>query len=235
MGASISVVNNGAEAVAFVSRAPEMIDVILMDIQMPVMDGLTATRRLRELGHRHPIIAMTAGVLTSERDTYLQAGMNDLVPKPVDAQQLWQAINLVRAERAVCAWPAPDVARDDWKIFDAERLQKLTRGRRERLRSVVNSLAEIERTTLAELDQGLGYILTGDLAEARRKFHSIKGVVANYGGERAAETARQLEDLLDAGAPLAELEKHVGRLRQDLVTYAEQAQRWSRRQEQAYG
>jgi PAS domain S-box-containing protein len=235
MGATVSMVNNGEEALAFVAQSPEEIDVILMDIQMPVMDGLTATHQLRERGHRHPIIAMTAGVLASERDRYLKAGMNDLVPKPVDAQQLWQAINLVRTENAVCLLPesvSPVVAP---KVFNRERLEKLTRGRRERVRSVVHSLAEIEQTTGRELAEGLELLLRGDVPEARRKFHSIKGVVANYGGEQAAATIQQLEDDMDTGATLAELQNRVALLREHLSAYTELARQWSRAQEQLYG
>lgn len=235
MGATISVVSNGEEAVAFVTVAPESIDVILMDIQMPVMDGLTATRHLRKHGHRHPIIAMTAGVLASERDQYLEAGMNDLVPKPIDAQQLWQAIKLVRAESTVCL--SQDTAQGVTapKVFDQERLEKLTKGRRERVRSVVNSLAEIEQSTRQDLADGLEQLLRGDLAEARRKFHSIKGVVANYGGEQVAATVQQLEEALDAGATLAELQDLVAMLREHLAAYAQQARHWSSAQEKLYG
>lgn len=235
MGARVSVVNNGEEAVDFVARSAKSVDVILMDIQMPVMDGLTATRHLRQQGHRHPIIAMTAGVLASERDRYLEAGMNDLVPKPVDAQQLWQAISLVREENAVCVLPdgAPPVAAI--KVFDRERLEKLTRGRSERIRSVVTSLAEIENSTRRDLTEGLEALLRGDRAEARRKFHSIKGVVANYGGEQAAATVQQLEEDMEAGATLAELQNRVAQLREHLAAYAEQARQWSRAQEKLYG
>ena len=235
MGATISVVSNGEEALAFVAGAPESIDVILMDIQMPVMDGLTATRHLREQGHRHPIIAMTAGVLASERDQYLGAGMNDLVPKPVDAQQLWQAIKLVHAEGAVCLSDESKPAVAALKVFDQERLEKLTRGRRERVHSVVNSLAEIEQASRQDLADGLEQLLRGDLAEARRKFHSIKGVVANYGGEQVAATVQQLEDELDAGVSLAELQNRVATLREHLAAYTQQARQWASAQEKLYG
>src|SRR5690606_1432166 len=119
----------------------------------------------------------------SERDLYLQAGMNDLVPKPVDAHQLWQAITLARRQTMTCP-AASDLVEPSCRVFNWERLEKLTRGREERVRSVVNSLVEIERTTAADLDCGLELLLRGEVNEARRKFHSIKGVVANYGGEQ---------------------------------------------------
>jgi HPt (histidine-containing phosphotransfer) domain-containing protein len=100
---------------------------------------------------------------------------------------------------------------------------------------VVHSLAEIEQTTGRELAEGLELLLRGDVPEARRKFHSIKGVVANYGGEQAAATIQQLEDDMDTGATLAELQNRVALLREHLSAYTELARQWSRAQEQLYG
>jgi PAS domain S-box len=233
MGAEVVTVNNGEEALTFLAANPTAVDAILMDIQMPVMDGLTATRHLREQGYSRPIIAMTAAVLPSERELYLREGMNDLVPKPVDAQQLWQAITRACSGKTPDLQPEPVTVRH--KVFNWERLEKLTRGRKERVRSVASSLAEIERASFADLDQGLELMLRGDMAEARRKFHAIKGVVANYGGEQVAETIVQLEAELDAGAPLATLQHRVAQLREHLAAYAEQARQWSRIQEQRHG
>jgi PAS domain S-box-containing protein len=233
MGAGVVMVNNGREALTFLAANPTAVDAILMDIQMPVMDGLTATRHLREQGYSRPIIAMTAAVLPSERELYLREGMNDLVPKPVDAQQLWQAVT------RACSNTVPELhhepVKPDSKVFNWERLEKLTRGKQERVRSVANSLVEIERVSFADLDQGFEMLLRGEMADARRKFHAIKGVVANYGGEQVAETILQLEAELDAGAPLAALQHRVAQLREHLVAYAEQARQWSRIQEQRHG
>lgn len=233
MGAEVVTVNNGKEALAFLAADPTAADAILMDIQMPVMDGLTATRHLRAQGYSRPIIAMTAGVLASEREMYLREGMNDLVPKPVDAQQLWQAITRSRSANTPQTQSEP--VEKSGKVFDWERLEKLTRGRQERVRSVANSLAEIERASFADLDRGLELLQIGDMAEARRKFHAIKGVVANYGGELVAETILHLEAELDAGAPLAALQHRVAQVREHLAAYTEQARQWSRSQEQHHG
>jgi two-component system sensor histidine kinase EvgS len=86
-GHRVSIADNGAEAVARCSRGDEF-DVIFMDIQMPVMDGITATQRLREQGLTVPIIAMTANAMTGDRDNYLKAGMNDYISKPIYMESL---------------------------------------------------------------------------------------------------------------------------------------------------
>ena len=91
-GLTIVCAENGREAVEIFSSDPEGIDVILMDINMPEMDGVEATRRIRASGTREgaevPIIAVTANVLMSEVDTYFAVGMNDHVGKPVDFDML---------------------------------------------------------------------------------------------------------------------------------------------------
>jgi len=92
-GASIDVANNGEEAVRMLRAAPDTYRLVLMDVQMPVMDGYTATRVIRqELGLKLPIVAMTAGVLESERADCLAAGMDDFIPKPLDIDEMMQTL-----------------------------------------------------------------------------------------------------------------------------------------------
>ncbi|WP_082766809.1 response regulator [Ferrimonas marina] len=89
-GYDITVVDNGEEAVKRVEA--DSFDLVLMDIQMPVMDGLTATRTLRAAGHTLPIIAMTAHAMTGDREKSLAAGMNDHITKPIVLTQLFDTV-----------------------------------------------------------------------------------------------------------------------------------------------
>jgi CheY-like chemotaxis protein len=101
MGHHCEVVADGAQAIERVARSPY--DLVLMDIQMPHVDGLQATRRIRALPGdrgRVPIVALTANAMAEERATYLEAGMNDHVSKPVDTKSLAQTIARVFAEAA---------------------------------------------------------------------------------------------------------------------------------------
>lgn len=94
MGVTAAVVNNGAEALQLWENEP--FDVILMDIQMPVMDGLTAARAIRESAALNsaavPIIAMTANAMSGDREKSLEAGMNDHITKPLDVEELRRAL-----------------------------------------------------------------------------------------------------------------------------------------------
>ncbi|RYY34538.1 MAG: PAS domain-containing sensor histidine kinase [Sphingobacteriaceae bacterium] len=102
-GCIVEIVGNGAEAVEMVKE--NKYDIVLMDIQMPEMDGITATRNIRQLHHRQhndvPIIAFTANALKGDSQYYIDAGMNDCVIKPYTEEELFQTITgvLRRAER----------------------------------------------------------------------------------------------------------------------------------------
>jgi hypothetical protein len=104
-GYQVDAVLNGVEAIAALKR--KRYDVVLMDAQMPEMDGLTATREIRKLPEpvgRVPIIALTANAMAGDRERYLAGGMDDYVSKPVDPKQLFAAIARCMDERRL---PAP--------------------------------------------------------------------------------------------------------------------------------
>jgi CheY-like chemotaxis protein len=93
-GARVTLVNDGQQAIDCLRADPRGFDVVLMDIQMPVLDGLTATRAIRgELGLAAlPVIALSASVLDEERQAALDAGMNDFLSKPIDLDSMNEMI-----------------------------------------------------------------------------------------------------------------------------------------------
>ena len=99
-GHKIDMVANGAEAVSAVMRVPY--DLVLMVIQIPEMDGMTATRKIRGLPGKIsniPIIAVTANAMKGDREAYIEAGMTDYVSKPIDPQKLLAAIGRSSGEK----------------------------------------------------------------------------------------------------------------------------------------
>ncbi|KAK5215007.1 hypothetical protein LTR72_011905 [Exophiala xenobiotica] len=88
----VDVADDGAEAVRLIKQKPLSYSLIVMDMSMPVMDEVTATKQIRALGHVVPIIVMTANALKGDEETYLSEGMNDYIAKPVDRKLLSQAL-----------------------------------------------------------------------------------------------------------------------------------------------
>ena len=110
VGVSVTTAANGREAVAKVVAAEGAFDLVLMDVQMPVMDGLTAARTIREQwdASRLPIVAMTAHAMAEERDRCLQAGMDDLLTKPVNPGALFRLVSaMVKRQPEPAAGVAP--------------------------------------------------------------------------------------------------------------------------------
>ncbi|MDF5586078.1 response regulator, partial [Vibrio parahaemolyticus] len=92
LGHNVHIASHGAEALTFLEENEDLIDLILMDVSMPVMDGITATRLIRDKGLNTPIIALTAHALESDRDKCLDAGMDGFISKPVRRQDIFEAI-----------------------------------------------------------------------------------------------------------------------------------------------
>lgn len=110
LGARADAVVNGAEAVTALESIAY--DLVLMDMRMPVMDGLEATRRIRDprsgvLNHHVPVIAMTAGVMQNEQEHCLAAGMNDFLPKPISTDELREALNKCLQAREIASGVCP--------------------------------------------------------------------------------------------------------------------------------
>jgi CheY-like chemotaxis protein len=91
-GISIDSAENGREAVDMVTAAPEKYDIVLMDVQMPKMDGLEAARRIRGLSTKLPIVAMTANVFKNDIEACIEAGMDDHLGKPLDFDKVLEKL-----------------------------------------------------------------------------------------------------------------------------------------------
>ena len=209
-GHSVVVVNNGRAAMEQVAAQP--FDVVLMDVQMPDMDGLEATAAIRQAetptGEHIPIIAMTAHAMKGDRDRFLAAGMDGYVAKPVRPHELYAAVEgLHRALRREFA-PA-DVS------FEWDAALDRVGGDEAMLRD----LAEMFFAECPKLMQQIREHIAGaDGPELRRAAHTLKGSAQVFGAEAAAEAAHRLEEIgreeafADAGEALALLEDEVARL-----------------------
>jgi PAS domain S-box-containing protein len=180
------VVSNGAEALAALERT--RYDVVLMDVQMPELDGLEATRRIHErwASERPHIIAVTAGAMSEERDRCLAAGMDDYLSKPIRIEELSAALGALHPSAPLPTSPLEPPA--------------LT-GLRSTLGDAAT--ADIIETFLTEgpkLVSALREALArGDSAELRRAAHTLKSNAATFGASTLTELCRELEAIGEAG------------------------------------
>jgi two-component system sensor histidine kinase/response regulator len=199
-GATVVVVDNGQVAVDAIASASVPFDLVLMDMQMPVMDGCLAARTIREkLGNvRLPIIAMTANTSQADRDECLKAGMNDHVGKPFDIEVL-----IARILKATGQQEASNVSQSTGlstaESTDAiERAVQAMGGDSELYLSIVKEyLGEIESLPY-QLNECLE---RGDFLSAKRLMHTIKGISATVGATQMAETARRMELAIQDAPP----------------------------------
>jgi CheY-like chemotaxis protein/HPt (histidine-containing phosphotransfer) domain-containing protein len=209
-GHTVSAVANGAEAVrVFEESGAGAFDLILMDVQMPGMDGLEATTRIRKLeagGTRVPILAMTAESLKGDRERCLAAGMDDYLSKPVSADELQVAV--ARLVPAPAGSAPAEQAMLDHLNGDAGLLRELARLF---LADSGKLMRAVRRACGARDGQALA-------AAA----HQLKGSAGNFRAGRACDAARQVETLARQGdwqaaqPACAELEAEIHALRRRL-------------------
>jgi CheY-like chemotaxis protein/HPt (histidine-containing phosphotransfer) domain-containing protein len=221
------VVSNGLEALEAVTAA--FYDLVLMDVQMPEMDGLEATRRIRaDLSQdRQPrIVAMTAGALFEDVEASLAAGMDDHLAKPVRAEELAAALRRVQPSRtAVPARVEADVAPAPARraqpappVLDPAVLDVLTSylddGGRAFRRTLIDVWRQDCETQLARLDDAVS---RGDAETAALVGHSMKAASASLGAMRLSQSAYELETAALAGADTDQLGVHLRWIRSEVA------------------
>jgi signal transduction histidine kinase/DNA-binding response OmpR family regulator len=189
LGHRSDLANNGREAVQMVEAGDY--DLVLMDAQMPEMDGPAATRAIRALPgakSRLPIIAMTANAMAGDRELYLAAGMDDYISKPIDRRRLDELLQRW-AQRLAPAEALP--------LQDPEAAAEL---REDLGPALYTKLLAAFADTLPEAQATIDTCLAqGELAAAAHAFHTIKGTAANLGLRRLSNLAAEAESLCKAG------------------------------------
>jgi CheY-like chemotaxis protein len=177
-GATLEIVDNGEAAVQHALAGDH--DLVLMDIQMPVMDGVTAVQLLRGAGHGGPIVALTANVMRHDIETYRQIGCNDVLAKPIDRARLYGVLSLHLHARG---GEAPTSAREDQLAAVVERLAR--------------SFREELPGTIGQLQQAMG---AQQWSELRHLAHRIKGLAGSIGFPELTALAEPVEIAVQAGA-----------------------------------
>jgi two-component system, sensor histidine kinase and response regulator len=201
-GASVRIANHGAEAVKILTEGeqPPLFDIVFMDLQMPEMDGLTATRLLRAMPHLQqlPIIAMTAHALVEERQRCLEAGMNDHVSKPIEPDALFATLmrwGKPRQGQAASAECRTAKTRDDAILLEIDGVD--VTGGLSRVagnkRLYCDLLVQFAARQGEVNSQIMAAINSGDHKLVERILHTVKGVAANIGLGGISGAAEKLE------------------------------------------
>jgi len=225
----VMVANNGQETIDILDRdGPEAFDLVLMDVQMPVMDGLEATRviraRERTTARHVKIVAMTAHALKGDRERCLAAGMDDYVSKPIRAARLFESIAAVTTGSAPLAGRLllEDGTATAARVIDWSEALHSVNGDRQLLRDIVEAFLDESPRLLATIR---GAIEQSDGRTLQRAAHTLKGSTRYFGAAQAAEIALQLErmgargQLAHARDSLVDVEREMARLTPLLVDY----------------
>ncbi len=245
-GATVKIANDGREAVDILWNGPQPppFDVVLMDLQMPEMDGYQATARLRSDARfaKLPIVAMTAHATIEERQRCLAAGMNDHVSKPIDPSNLYETVARfykpplpqsvsVGADLPPPSAPAaPPPTADPLPSIDGlDTRDGLARvaGNRKLYANLLRQFVEQQGPAVEQISAALS---RGESALAERLAHTLKGVAGNIGARPVHGAADALEKIIRAkgGAPeiesakqhaAAALDPLIARLKETLNSY----------------
>ena len=218
LGHNVTIASDGEEGVEKWDSGSY--DIIFMDVQMPVMDGLTATSLIRKKekkkGGRTTIIAMTANAMTGDRELCLKAGMDDYLPKPVTLAALADKVGKTDSLATSITHEVPrpstlaitesdkmadEETEDDYgngsaPIYDLGEIRKLLGGSEEKVKKIAGSFLSTTEKNLTEL---VTAIEKNDSSLAHRMAHTIKGAASQVGAERMRLIAFDLEALGKAG------------------------------------
>jgi two-component system, sensor histidine kinase and response regulator len=235
----IEIANNGEEGVHFCQR--EKYDLVLMDVQMPILDGMKATEQIRQnesVDDRVTIVSLTANALSGDRESCLRAGMNDYLSKPIHPKALedilrkWLSSSTMSSksietinveENHPVTEPLNSVLSEDLPVLDEAGLLERLMEDRDLAVAVLTGFMEECGELISKVKAGLENDLVHDVKELS---HTLKGSASNVAACRISELARRMEDHLKSGHPLgdcaqlvSQLEKELQPLEQEIVHF----------------
>ncbi|NNF99330.1 MAG: response regulator [Desulfobacteraceae bacterium] len=212
IGHRVQVVSNGEEAISAIEK--DQFDLILMDIQMPVMDGVEATRRIRS--HENPaisilpIIAITAHAVTGDREKFLHAGVDDYITKPIDSKILFNTIDQISTK---CSWNHRESGTVSAPpTVDLDRALEMMDNNTDILMTACRTILEKLPDQMTILREA---VVMGDAGNIKRLAHSVKTTAGSVGADATAEISYSMErlagkdNITEAANLLPELENHI--------------------------
>jgi two-component system sensor histidine kinase/response regulator len=225
-GHTVVVVENGRQALEALAR--ETVDLVLMDVQMPEMDGLEATAAIREkekkTGEHLPIIALTAHAMKGDREKCLAAGTDDYLTKPIRTADLFAAVERLRNTKANATAESPAITdTPETTAFNVDAALKHVEGDRDLLDEIIRIFVDQCPKTMYEIQNA---IRAHELPVLERAAHSLKGSASNLGAIPVTHSAAELEaaarcaDSSRLGEQFQTLEAEVGKLLGELEAFS---------------
>ncbi|MDD5580139.1 MAG: response regulator [Methylobacter sp.] len=199
-GATLTIAWNGVEAVALIQQ--QTFDLVLMDLHMPVMGGIEATRQIRELaqGKNLPIVAMTAAVMVEDRERCLAIGMVDFIPKPVEPEDIVRVLRTYAQPGTEIPSDALPMIQEGEPVLDLVKGLSRLDGDHALQQRLLLSFVECYHNLTQRLDALLNEGITSDAIEL---IHAVKGVASNLGAVALTEASRLLLEELRSAVPAA--------------------------------
>jgi CheY-like chemotaxis protein len=219
LGLEVLVADNGR--IALQQLRQERVDLVLMDVQMPELDGIETTRLIKgdSALAALPVVALTAHAMAQDRERFLAAGMDDYLSKPIEARDLrrvlsrWLRVDALPTEAEASLAASTGAALPDWPGMDLDAALARLNGKRALLWRLLDEFRGRHVDSAEELRQ---LCTDGQLQTAAERTHAIKGAAATLGADALADAARSLEHALQRNEPtdaaLRELAKELARL-----------------------
>jgi CheY-like chemotaxis protein/HPt (histidine-containing phosphotransfer) domain-containing protein len=215
-GVEVNIASDGLQAVQLLEK--NYYDLVLMDIQMPNMDGLAATAKIRAMQDPYrsaiPIIALTANALKTDSDLYLAAGMNDYISKPFGEANLFQVIsrNLIRNEKKP-VMKSEDTQKTSMpgneNLFDLSTIRDISGGDEGFVKKMIELFIETVPTNLKELNSSLN---TENWEQVSKSAHKLKSTIDSMGIVSIREDIRKVEINAKKREALADIPNQIDRV-----------------------
>lgn len=211
-GFYVTVANNGKEAIELLNKGK--FDLVLMDVQMPEMDGLEATRKIRQLGIKIPIIALTANAFEEDRKRCLDAGMDAYLSKPIKMKELFDVISKFFEEKKETENKIEKAQSQQSSLIDIKKAIEVVDGDRSLLKELLNMFLADSENKLKEIETA---IKEGDYKKLVEVSHALKGASGNIGLTKTYQLCLELENIGKKKENLSAAERLLTELKENIT------------------
>lgn len=232
-GAIVTLAHSGQEAINLLTQKTNPVDIVLMDVQMPGMDGCETTRNLQAIHHIDtPVIALTAGVMQSEQKNCRDAGMCDVIAKPLDLDAAVNTILQHISKKSSPALSAPATQFDNESsvesVFDIQYLLDTIGDEFSELENIAEMVRRLVQSLPQTLDQAHNAIKLQQHQLAAAVFHKMRGSVSTLGARQLISLSREMERAL-LNKETESIEKLLPELDRAVAALITQARQWLNR------